>query len=123
MVKITYDDDNKKERELVENYYFYKYYVKSLEFDFKNYKKEVLSKNHFILNIIKNHCNSVELQRVINIHRYVLMNSEYGLYGNIMCDDDLFIDLLYSTLMFKNWYNVSSFKYLLIKAFPYKEDN
>jgi len=122
MVKITYDDDNKKERELVENYYFYKYYVKSLEFDFKNYKNEVSSNNHFILNIIKSHCNPVELQRIIDIHRYVLINCEYCSYVNIMSDDELFIDLIKSTLMFKNWYNVSSFKHLLIKAFPYKED-
>jgi hypothetical protein len=73
MVKITYDENNKEEFQMIENYFWYKQYVESLLFDWGEkiaeaetmYKPEKLE----ILQLVINYLNESELKRAIEIHK------------------------------------------------------
>ena len=75
MVKITYNENNAEEVELIEDYFWYEYFIKSLIFDWKEYLKdynkltyqEQLNKHE----IIKKHLNKYELKRAIDIHKRI----------------------------------------------------
>jgi hypothetical protein len=75
MVKITYNENNAEEVKLVEDYFWYKYYVKSVKFDWKEYLKDYNKLTHQEqLNkheIIKQHLNKYELKRAIDIHKRI----------------------------------------------------
>ena len=94
-MKITYDLNNKEEREEIENYYFFKYYQKSISFDWKKKIDEVYkfdfhiypnskTKDYFIKHVcvdryenqidntflseVINHLNHHEFNRIIDIY-------------------------------------------------------
>jgi hypothetical protein len=75
MVKITYDLNNAEEVKLVEDYFWYKYFVKSFKFDWGEYLKdyykityqEKLNKHE----IVKQHFNKYELKIAIDIHKRI----------------------------------------------------
>jgi hypothetical protein len=62
-MKITYDSNNKEDVQMVKDYYFAKYYMKSIYFDWKNSGLTKLKQMH----IIKNHLNKKEFKRLIKI--------------------------------------------------------
>jgi hypothetical protein len=73
--KITYDLNNAEEVKLVEDYFWYKYFVKSFKFDWGEYLKdyykityqEKLNKHE----IVKQHFNKYELKIAIDIHKRI----------------------------------------------------
>ena len=92
---ITYDENNKKEKQDIEDFFFIKYYIKSLLFDFKNFIDEmktecvykpfwccdcecyIINKN---INIIKQHLNKFEYSRLLNICKSKIKITPY--YSN-----------------------------------------
>lgn len=92
MVKITYDLDNLEESEIVEDYYFFKYYIKSLNFDWAKFYDEMRSyengKNKDeITQIIMNHLNKYEFQRFLKItKRFMFDNSINCVMHKVLTD-------------------------------------
>ena len=113
-MKITYDLNNKEECEEIENYYFFKYYLKSLLFDWKNNVDKVIRDNninpsygvmcgdpqthnkqlHNILSEAIKHLNHHEFKRIKDIyfkerHLFTIIeeciNDEKYLFLNIIC--------------------------------------
>lgn len=73
MVKITYDLDNSEDVQMIDDYYFVKYYMKSIRDDWKQYtdidnkwKYDCEDKDK-ILRMIINHLNPVEFKRLCKI--------------------------------------------------------
>lgn len=92
MVKITYDENNKEERELVKDYFWYKYYVSSLKFDWGHIDLTCdFQRRLENLGIIKKHLNKYELKRAIKIHKNIYskdmkrhINWNYFLSDNLL---------------------------------------
>lgn len=66
MVKISYDSDNKEDCEIIDDYYFLKYYSKSIVSDWKKFYDENINfkDENEILQIIYNHLNKTEYERL-----------------------------------------------------------
>jgi hypothetical protein len=72
MVRISYDEENTKEVKLIEDYFFYKYYVETVKSDWSYFIKEAL-KLPFLeqkakFDIVINHLNKYELERAVIVH-------------------------------------------------------
>ena len=67
MVKIEYNENNKEEKELIEDYYFYKNYINSIRFDWQGYYFDEVATIERI-KIIINHQNQTEFLRFCKIH-------------------------------------------------------
>ena len=67
-IKITYDLNNEQECKLIDDYYFFKYYLKSLIFDWEKcfYTKD------YDPSIIKAHLNITEFNRFIKLYQMIL---------------------------------------------------
>ena len=100
MVKITYDLDNKEEVELVDDYFFTKFYMKSIYDNWKQYndldnrwKYDYEDKEKIIQNIIK-HLNPYEFKRLCEIvDSYAILgyNKEYETIDLILTQCDFFL--------------------------------
>jgi hypothetical protein len=79
MVRISYDEENKEEVKLIEDYYFYKYYVETVKSDWLNFIKEALKlpypEKNAKLDIVINHLNKYELERAVIVHKNVYANN------------------------------------------------
>ena len=75
MVKITYDENDEKSVKMIEDYFWYKYYVESLISDWgkeiKKYNDMEHDKRMEGYKVIENHLNKYELKRALTIHRFV----------------------------------------------------
>jgi hypothetical protein len=91
MVKITYDENNKKEVQIVEDYFWYKQYVESLIFDWGEKLSEMQKLKYDergeIKEIVLNHLNKSELKRAIEIHK-----GAYTVNTNIQMNANYFLD-------------------------------
>ena len=67
-ITITYDLNNEQECNLIDDYYFFKYYLKSLIFDWEKfyYTKD------YDPSIIKSHLNITEFNRFIELYEIIL---------------------------------------------------
>jgi hypothetical protein len=76
MVKITYNLDNKEESEMVDDYFFMKYYLSSIHDDWKQYLNycfdEYNTASDEIINTIFGHLNEIEFNRLKYIFEYRL---------------------------------------------------
>lgn len=125
MGKITYDFDNKEEREFVDDFYFYRYQSKSFYFDWKQYENDLYDNNKKFFCFIKENCQKAELDRFIDIHRrFIILLGfipEYKIQN--MSNDEILEDLIFDIFLCKkNWHNIKCFKYILYQKFPYKEN-
>ena len=67
MVLITFDENDIEVKHLIDDYFWYMYYVKSIENDFKYFiKYNGLKMQNFEL--ILNQLNQIEIKRLVDIH-------------------------------------------------------
>ena len=97
MFKISYDSNNKDDCELIEDYYFLKYYTKSIVSDWKNFYDENinLKTEDEIFQIIYNHLNKTEYKRLNTVYRkfgiFYFNTGEYNIIRVILKDRKEFI--------------------------------
>lgn len=95
VVKITHDLDNAEERKIVEDYYFFKYYTKSLIFDWAKFYDKMCENGEdkdVITKIIINHLNKYDLQRFLKItNRFMYDNSVNCILHQVLTDGNNFI--------------------------------
>ena len=76
MVVITYNESNKEELELIEDYFFYEYYCRSLRFDYG-----VKLKNSYKFDdyktILNKGVNKIEYKRACKIHKKIYYDNQY----------------------------------------------
>ena len=76
MVVITYNESNKEELELIEDYFFYEYYCRSLRFDYG-----VKLKNSYKIDdyktILNKGVNKIEYKRACEIHKKIYYGFNY----------------------------------------------
>jgi hypothetical protein len=122
---VTYDLNNKNECQMVEDYVFYRYYTKSIYFDWKQYKKDIEERNEkgkLIRKHIKANCNSIHLKQALEIHRRIWSEcSNYCKDYDELSDDNIF-DVLIDDVFFYsgNWFCLRCLKFSLIE---YLKDN
>ncbi len=119
MVKIiTYDLDNKEEAKMVEDYYFVKYYTKTILFDWKQFlntfdNMETIREK---IQIIINHLNKDEFERYINIIENYDLN--YIVSHPLTNDLDIYELVIQTILTWNESYDIiRHFKFLLLLKF------
>ena len=89
-IKITYDLNNEQESKLIDDYYFFKSYLKTLLF---GWEKFYFSKD-YDSSIIKYHLNKTEFKRFKELYQMIL---EYNYDSEILMKYyyvfDIFIDI------------------------------
>jgi len=85
-IKITYDLDDEKQSQMIEDYYFFRYYLKSLLFDWNhiklNYGIGDEERRINIINIIMSSLNKVEYERFKNIYKMLIDYEYFGEYND-----------------------------------------
>ena len=75
MVIITYNEENKKEQKLIEDYFFYEYHCKSLRFDYGVILKDARTYEDY--EIILKKINQIEYKRACEIHKKIYYGFNY----------------------------------------------
>ena len=119
MTKITYDLNDETAVKLVDEYYFFKYYVKTIISDWARlyereceiYGEQSFTIKFLLRQIFNNHINKIEFKR---LRENVSFHGEYSLYTDI--DDD---ELLRRMIKCGN-NHICCDKFLLVKRFGSK---
>lgn len=98
MVKIIYDSNNKEESQIIEDYFFYKYYVNSFSSDWKFLSEEYEKSDHFerleIDKRIIKELNPIQFKRAVKIHKKIYnQNMQRFINENYFISDILFGDI------------------------------
>lgn len=125
MTLIYYDDNDNITVKMIEDYYWFKYFLKSFEFDiidnpyikqlvlidFKHCKKDKTTLYKEIYNIVLEIINKYDLKRFIKINRTLdVYKNGYYVKNNVV-----YICCIIMSMVFNNYYKNKQFK------LPYKE--
>jgi len=122
MTKIYFNNKDNKAVEIVDDYHWFKYYIKSFDFDIMN-NTEVkkyffcLKKRNEVYDIVKEFTNNYDLNKFIDIF-IMLVNYQYG----YECVDrtDIYSDLsfvIHNLCYRRNKYYTEIFKSLLFEIY------